>query len=390
MSEMIGHNGGPTFDDIAQENRDRGVLVSMKEVIVEAVRDPRLDRRHLRVLAEVMACMNHQTAQAYPGRAILSKNMGKWDPPDGPETFGYTEAGIAKTLSELVEYGYLVTIKRAPERGMRALSIYTIRKPPLEDLEDQITAWIMAQRMASKRPHPVAFARRNGAVATSNVTSPRNVTSQGHNSGADVTWGGNVSQPVVTSIGNVTSPRNVTSDVTYVDRTGTRRKELERTDEGASARHEVPPLPEPPVYPPALTDEEHKGHGVYVNGKTIRHPAFAVSLEGIRMGTINSGLTANEVRDLCVAHALQWAVEIENGTRPDKVLPSKIANFLCRSIMGEINQKHIHEVRKARESQPLQTRGGTPSLANGAEKIETRAERLARMATEIEQKGQAR
>lgn len=197
MSEMIGHNGGPTFDDIIRENFDSngGLLVRMKEVIVEAVRDPRLERRHLRVLAEVLACLNSQTGIAYPGRATIAANTRKWNPTDGgKENFGYTDAGISKTLSELVDYGYLVSTKRAIEKGGKALTLYTIRKPSVEELQDQITDWIMAQRLSAPR---------------------RNWTKKKADS---------------THVGNSTHVRgneaDSTSESTYVHRTVTNRKEL--------------------------------------------------------------------------------------------------------------------------------------------------------------------
>lgn len=130
----------------------------------------------------------------------------------------------------------------------------------------------------------------------------------------------------------------------------------------------------------ARLDEVEVGHGVFVNGETIRHEAFAISLPGVHLGTVASGLTAAEVRDRCCAHALQWAAEIENGARPEKVLPSKISNFLCRSIMGEIQQNAVHSVRKQRAAEPFRGSGpggGPPGV------VETRSERLARLAEEI-------
>jgi len=92
--------------------------------------------------------------------------------------------------------------------------------------------------------------------------------------------------------------------------------------------------------------ETHAGHGVFVNCETIRHPAFTISLQAIRMGTQASGLTADEVKTHCVAHALQWAAEIEAGKLSGSVVPSKIANFLSASIMGATNRKAAADNRK--------------------------------------------
>jgi uncharacterized protein YdaU (DUF1376 family) len=94
--------------------------------------------------------------------------------------------------------------------------------------------------------------------------------------------------------------------------------------------------------------ETHAGHGVFVNCETIRHHAFVISLPAIRLGTQASGLDAEAIKTHCIAHALQWAAEIEAGKLSDTVVPSKIANFLSASIMGATNRKAAAETRKAR------------------------------------------
>lgn len=85
-------------------------------------------------------------------------------------------------------------------------------------------------------------------------------------------------------------------------------------------------------------NETDIGHGVVVNCETIRHESFAISLPSVRMGTLASGITADQVKEFCTAHALQWAVEIANGKPASRVVPDKIANFLSASIMGTSNR----------------------------------------------------
>lgn len=348
----IGHNGGPTFDEIVQEHIDRGVLITIKEVIIEAVRDTRLERRHLRVLAEIVDTMNTRTAMAYPGRRGLSERTRMSDMKYDPERAvpGYTEGGVAKTISELIAFGYLVQSKRAAEQGGRALSHYTIRKPSVEELQDYITTFIMGQRSKAKAD--------KWAPKKPDDTPSGNVTPVVVIRTADGTPLGNVVQPDVTPSGNVTPVGNVTSDVTPVAPTVTSRKELGENDYSAGARE----------------GEEHKGHGIYVNGETIRHAKFAISLPGISLNTVASGLTGTEVKQRCLAHALQWAVEIENGGNPDKVIPSKVANFLARSIMSEVGQTKVQGVRERRAQN-----GYTGAPVSG-QKIETQAERWLRLA----------
>lgn len=412
---LLGHNGGPTFDDIVRDNIDRGLLLTMKETILTAIRDPRLDRRHLRVLAEVIACINSVSGNAYPSRRAIADATARYAAEGVRDTQGYSETTINKTLSELVAFGYLISTKRAVEAGGRALSIYSIRKPTTEELQDQITQWIEAVRKAPPRKSDFTS---GGKVSTPHdhtnggkVGHP-DFTSVGKDKGKDsldvahFTTVGNVKGGDFTPVGKDTGPdftpgcdvtpvdkdrADFTSDFTTVLPTVTRTPELgerekgrERESAGGPARQTPPPVAAPAIQSSALAGEEHVGHGVYVNGETIRHAAFAISVPGIRMQTINSGLTANEVRDACIAHALQWGLEIENGARPDKVLPTKIANFLARSIMGDINQRKIQSVREARAAQPYAVR---PSPLAGAvvengTTVESKADRLRREAKE--------
>jgi hypothetical protein len=119
--------------------------------------------------------------------------------------------------------------------------------------------------------------------------------------------------------------------------------------------------------------EEAHPHGVLVNCETIRHRAFTISLPGIEMNTVAAGLSKTEIKDRCLAHALQWAAEIEGGKRPDGVLPKMIANFLQASIMGEITRSAVASVRTSRGS------------GYGQRGAETAADRRARELRELDQ-----
>lgn len=405
MTAEIGHNGGPTFDDIVRDNMDRGLLLTMKETIVTAVRDPRLDRRHLRVLAEVIACINSESGQAYPSRKAIAEATRRYEAVGVRETQGYSESGINKTLSELVSYGYLVSTKRAVEHGGRALSIYSIRRPTMEELQDQITAWIDSVRSAPRKPvfthvgkdrtapdvtpvgkdsHPdfTSVGKDIGKVSppTPDFThvgkdTPPDVTPVGKDRGSDFTPVGNF-----TPVGK--DRADFTSDFTYVVPTVTSRETICVSVGGARAHEGDDPGQG------QCSGEEHIAHGVFVNGETIRHANFAISLPGIRMGTLNSGMTATEVKDACVAHALQWAAEIENGTAPDKAVPSKVANFLCRSIMHAVNQGKVQAVREQRERQwtPKQVgRAASGPTSDQPAPAESRQERIARQMREAAQ-----
>lgn len=218
---MIGHNQ-PSFDDVVQENLNRGLLLSIKNVIVAAIDDPRLDRRHLRVLALVIEHINTTSGMAYPGRKKLAADSGSY----GREP--YTEGTVAVTIAELMQWGYLVYDKRGPESGGRALSHYTIRKPSTEDLQAEITAWVRVQTAArlenaGKEPWKRKADVNHGvAVKNSEVKDGVHVNPS-LNVRSDV-------NPVVSADVNP-----VVSTVTSI---GTRRKTPECDDEGVTGNPE--------------------------------------------------------------------------------------------------------------------------------------------------------
>lgn len=94
----------------------------------------------------------------------------------------------------------------------------------------------------------------------------------------------------------------------------------------------------------AREGEEAYPHGVFVNCQTIRHVGFTISLGALELG-VGGRFSKSQVKAACLVHALQWAAEIEGGKRADQVVPSKIANFLSASLMGDINRAAIADVR---------------------------------------------
>lgn len=99
-------------------------------------------------------------------------------------------------------------------------------------------------------------------------------------------------------------------------------------------------------------NEEFAGHGVVVNCQTIRHAEFSISLPAIELGALGAGMAADDIKRHCLAHALQWAAEIEGGKKPRDVVPAKIANFLCASLMGAKNRADVQDQRMKRAAAP--------------------------------------
>jgi len=147
---MIGHNQA-SFDQIVEENLLRGLYLAQLDAIVRAVEDPRLSPCALRVLCQIIKRTNTKTGMAYPGRARLASDIIHYI--DG-EARRYSEASIAKAISELLECGYIVADKRAPEGRGRALSHYATTAPSIEDLQQQIAEWCTKIQGQPKRRFP--------------------------------------------------------------------------------------------------------------------------------------------------------------------------------------------------------------------------------------------
>lgn len=173
----IGHNGF-SFDDVVQENLERGLLLAQRDCAARALQDGRLSQRHRVVLAQIILMTNQTSGTTFPGRRHLSACTG------------YSEAGVAKTISELVDMGYIVSTRKAPEPGRRPLAHYAIVKPTIEELQN-----VIAQHIEALRRPDVTYG--------GNVTNGGDVTSKGNVTWLEFTSGRNVtSKPVAP--GNVT------------------------------------------------------------------------------------------------------------------------------------------------------------------------------------------
>jgi len=220
----IGHNR-PSFDDIVAGNLRRGLYLTQRDVLIGCLRDERLSHRHRLVLAKIIEHMNTRDGMAYPGRRALAEATTYYNH-EWIER-NYTEPGIAKTISELIDFGYLATARRAPEGSKRALAHYTIVKRSTEELQAEITAYIEEIRRQGPRLPLPDFQKGAGDDLTSDVTPVRNVTPVGNVtslcSKADVT-------PVVSA--------DVTPVVPTVTSRGTRREDSHpnsTSEEGARA-----------------------------------------------------------------------------------------------------------------------------------------------------------
>jgi hypothetical protein len=150
----IGHNGPPADSHPSLENRKPsfgavvaealrgGLYVAQRDILIRAIRDPQLGERHRVVLTEIIIRTSTTTGAAFPGYKGLAAATG------------YSEPTVELTVTQLLKWGYLASIRKAPESGGRALAHYAVIKPTEEELQAAITAHILALRKGKSDPNP--------------------------------------------------------------------------------------------------------------------------------------------------------------------------------------------------------------------------------------------
>jgi hypothetical protein len=110
------------FYAIVAENL-KALCLAQRDALMAVARDPRCARRHAHVLTEIIAHTNKASGVAYPGPTTLARSTG------------YSYGVVRNIISDLLLFGYLASIQRAPAGGGRAVAHYTITKPTAEHLQ---------------------------------------------------------------------------------------------------------------------------------------------------------------------------------------------------------------------------------------------------------------
>lgn len=193
MTSLLGHNQ-PSFDQVVEESLLRGLYFTQLDALVAAMRDPHLRQRHRLVLAELIERTNAKTGTAFPGRAKLAADIVYYDA--GIEAH-YTQATIAKTISELLDWGYVMADRRAPVGGGRALAHYTITKPSTEELQIRITEALAELRKSDYRgPDEYIGGNVSAPVSCSDGDTGVSVRGRDGDTGGNVDTSGNVTTGV--------------------------------------------------------------------------------------------------------------------------------------------------------------------------------------------------
>ena len=81
---------------------------------------------------------------------------------------------------------------------------------------------------------------------------------------------------------------------------------------------------------------------LHANGKD-----YPISLKAVEL-QLCGVVSLEEIKQVALGHALQWALDIEAGKSPSQVMPSNPASFIRASIQNQRNNLAVTEVRKAR------------------------------------------
>lgn len=195
----MGDNGGPTFDEIVRENLETGIWLACVKSLAAAMQDMRVTRLQLRIFGHLIDFLNAKTGMAYPGRKALA------------ERSGYSEAAVARAISELISLGYIVSSKRQPTPGTRALAHYALARPSIEEMRSEIGKFV-AEKKASRQPgwKPGWAADEPTVVSVRKADEP---TVGNEYNGSNVTPVVSISPPDEPTVGNVTNGRNVSNGV---------------------------------------------------------------------------------------------------------------------------------------------------------------------------------
>lgn len=144
----------------AEANLRTSALLLVKEALITAIQDRRLERGHLRVLAAIGMFMNSRTAKAWPSRAAIASMTG------------LSVKTVSNNLLELRNLGYLISDRENVEdAGNRRLTVYTFGNIDHDTIRNEITKYVMGLREGrnekSESPRP-----RGTSPSTGNIGSP--------------------------------------------------------------------------------------------------------------------------------------------------------------------------------------------------------------------------
>lgn len=144
----IGHNSG-AFDQAVERFETAGFLLAKYETLWKAIKDKRLDRPALLVLAELVQAINRESMTTWLSRETIAANTG------------LALKTISNNLCTLKALGYIVSERReTPQANNRVLLHYTLAALSPEEIEETITRTV--QSLRGQRNSVVSLPARTG------------------------------------------------------------------------------------------------------------------------------------------------------------------------------------------------------------------------------------
>lgn len=132
---VIGSNSASTMADAVARFDLAGYMLARYETLALAVRDDRVDRACLKVLASLIATMNRDTRTSWAGREIIASHTGM------------TVKSVSNYIYQLKCLGYVVSERRpTPQANNRVLMHYTLAALSPEEIEKAISNAVMSIR----------------------------------------------------------------------------------------------------------------------------------------------------------------------------------------------------------------------------------------------------
>lgn len=124
-----------TFEQARERLETVGFLLAKYETICKAIKDRRLDRPTLVVLAELAAGLNRESMTTWVSRETLA------------ERIGVSVKTVSNYLSQLKALGYIMAERRkTPQANNRVLLHYTLTALSPEEIETKITQTVRSLR----------------------------------------------------------------------------------------------------------------------------------------------------------------------------------------------------------------------------------------------------
>lgn len=298
MIAGIGHNAPRTYEEVRADALETGLYRIQRDALGHCVDDPRMGVRHMKVLWALIKYSSSTTGEAFPGRSRLAAEITYHV---NGEPRRYSEASIRNAISDLMAAGYVLTTRKAPGSGGRALAHYIATVPV--NYEAEIASFCENKRLQEYRSFPTDVHTRRD-VSNSSIAGQKgaDVPTSMDDRGADVPTRSDVPTSIdvpttmdITALTSMKQVADVHAGVTQ-EPVGTRRKNISPTP--------LDEVAQPPV--PAATS-------VSTQGKPKKSRRKAADVEGTYIDP-NWCPTAEDlawVRERYAATDRQLAREIE-------------------------------------------------------------------------------